>query len=174
MAVARLSGAALRAARRQRGLTRREIATALGVPSPDRIRIWEEEAEQPRPAMLPRLAHLLEVAPIELLTGVGDPPCLSALRLAAGLSRSDVVEASTTLTKMTYLRLDAGSGARRLPPDSVLEEIATILGVPPPAVAAGINQSRQLSRGRSYGQADRTARSSTVGDREQPDELRDE
>lgn len=145
VAVARLRGAALRAARERRGLTRREVATALGVPSADRVRIWEEEAEQPRPAMIPRLAELLEVTPIALLTGVGDPPCLSALRLAAGLSRSDVVEASATLTKMTYLRLDGGSGARRLPPDSVLAELATILDVSPAAVAAGIHQARALT-----------------------------
>jgi transcriptional regulator with XRE-family HTH domain len=145
VAVARFSGAVLRVARERRGLTRHEVAAALGVAAADRIRIWEEEAEQPRPAMIPRLAALLDLAPVELLSEVGDPPCLSALRLAAGLSRSDVVEATATLTKMTYVRLDAGSGARRLPPNSVLEELASILGVEPAAVAAGIDQARAIA-----------------------------
>ena len=143
--MARFSGAALRAARERHGLTRQEIAAALGVAATHRIRIWGDEAEQPRPAMIPRLAALLDLPPVTLLSGVSDPPCPSALRLAAALSRSDVVAASATLTTMTYGRLDTRAGARRSPPTSVLEELASILQVPPAAVAVTIGWAREIA-----------------------------
>lgn len=151
MVVARFSGPALVVARERRGLTRREVAQALRLPVVDRIRIWEDGVEQPRPAMIPQLARILSapsavVSPLDLLTGVGDPPCLSALRLAAGLTAADVVKASQTLTKMTYLRLDAGNGPRRDPPDALVQELAAVLGVDAPSVVSAIRQARVLTR----------------------------
>jgi len=43
---------------------------------------------------------------------------------------------------MTYGRLDAGTGPRRLPHASVLAELARILGVSAEAIAGGIAQAR--------------------------------
>lgn len=142
MSVARFDGVALRTARDHAHLTRGQVAAALAVASPDRVRIWEEGIEQPQPATIPRLAELLDVSPLLLLTGVGEPPCLSALRLAAGLSRTDVVAAATTLTHMTYVRLDSGRGPRRPPQEAVLSELAAILGVSRAAAADAISQAR--------------------------------
>lgn len=159
MVVARFNGPALAAARERRGLTRRDVAQALSLPVVDRIRIWEDGVEQPRPAMIPQLAKILSspgavVSPLDLLTGVGEPPCLSALRLAAGLTAADVVEASQTLTKMTYLRLDSGNGPRRDPPDALVEELVTVLGVEASSVVSAIRQARALTRSTTEPPAD--------------------
>ena len=97
MGVARFNGAAFKAAREQAGLTRAHVADAHALASADRVRIWEEQVEQPKAAMVPKLAGLVGLDPPTLPTGgVGQPPCLSALRLAAGLSRSEMVAAAAT------------------------------------------------------------------------------
>ena len=145
MAVARFSGPAFQRAREAAGLTRAQVAARLDVAAADPVRIWETGVEQPRPALIPRLAALVDVAALDLLEGAGDPPSLSALRLMAGLSRADVVAAATTLTKMTYVRLDAGVGARRLPPPAVVAELADVLGVSPGAVVDGIVSARDYT-----------------------------
>lgn len=142
--MARFDGGRFAAARQAAGLSRRDVADRLGVSQPDRIRIWEEGLEEPRPPMIPRLAGLVAMDSMSLLSGTGEPPSLAALRLAAGLSRADVVAAATTLTTMTYHRLDTGTGARRLPDPATIAELAQILGCSPSAVADGIAQARKL------------------------------
>ena len=142
--VARFAGEAFRRARETARLTRGDLAASLCLSSVDRVRIWEDELEAPRPAMIPEIARVLATPPPKLLRDVGDPPSLSALRLEAGLTGAEVVRRASTLTTMTYHRLDTGRGPQRPPDPAVVAELAAILGVPDEAVAAGIAQAQAM------------------------------
>ena len=112
MEVARVSGERLARARQEAGLTQSELARELGLSSGTRVSLWERGAEQPRPRFIPELARLLGVAPLDLLVGDPDEPIISALRLAAGLTRDEVWERAQ-IAKMTYHRIDRGVGYER-------------------------------------------------------------
>ena len=124
MEVARVSGERLARARQEAGLTQSELAHELGLSSGTRISLWERGAEQPRPRFIPELARLLGVAPLDLLVGDPDEPTISALRLAAGLTRDEVWERAQ-IAKMTYHRIDRGVGVRA-PDPSVVRALSKI------------------------------------------------
>ncbi len=92
----------LLAARKAACLSREDLALALGLSSPARIRVWELGLERPRPRFIPRLAAALDVSPYHLLdVDPGDPP-LAALRLAAGFATNELT--APGLSVMTYGR----------------------------------------------------------------------
>lgn len=82
-------GDTLRTARQARGMTQRDVATALGVKQAS-VQLWESGATKPQPDRLPRLAETLHL-PYELLRDVvlGQPSQFSpeveglAMRLEA-------------------------------------------------------------------------------------------
>lgn len=60
--------AAIRDSRIAAGLTQQELARLVGVAGGDRVSKWECGAAVPRPEALHRLAAVLDVQPIDLLT----------------------------------------------------------------------------------------------------------
>ena len=138
--MARLVGAALARAREAAGLTQPALALELGVSSGTRVSLWERGAEQPQPKFVPMMAQILGVEPLRLLDGDPDQPTISALRLAAGLTRDEVWE-QARITRMTYHRIDRGVGVRA-PDPSVVRAIATLLGVSPEDTLDAIHRAR--------------------------------
>jgi transcriptional regulator with XRE-family HTH domain len=135
-----LRGDRLQAAREAIGLTREELATALELSSPVRIRVWETGLERPRPRFVPRLAAALGVDPLYLLDVDRDDPPLAALRLAAGLATNEVTGAG--LSVMTYVRLEDGRPGAD-PSRRVISAISQVLGVDIPRVEAAVRRSRR-------------------------------
>ena len=133
-------GGRLAEARRAAGLTQAQLAAAVGVSAPERVAQWERGAEQPRPRFVPVLAEVLGLPALELLdVDPADPP-LPALRIAAGLSLTDVKTAAA-LSVMTYQRLESGVGVSD-PGDSAVLAVAGALGIGPDRVRAAIRRSR--------------------------------
>jgi transcriptional regulator with XRE-family HTH domain len=140
LAVARLDGEALARARRAAGLTQPALALELGVSSGTRVWLWERGAEQPRPRFIPQMAKILGVEPLRLLEGDPERPTISALRLAAGLTRDEVWDRAR-ITKMTYHRIDRGVGVRA-PDPSVVRAIAAVLRISEDETLAAIERAR--------------------------------
>jgi transcriptional regulator with XRE-family HTH domain len=127
--------------RQAAGFTQDALALEIGVSSGQRIWQWERGAEQPKPKFVPQLAKVLGVDPMALLDGDPERPTISALRLAAGLTR-DEVWAAAQVTKMTYHRIDRGVGIRPLAP-SVVHAIAQVIGVSEQDIVAAIDRARE-------------------------------
>lgn len=68
----RSTGARIRAARKERGLSQTELAGAVGVTQPT-VANWEHDAHTPRRAALPKLASALAVTPDWILKGAAAP-----------------------------------------------------------------------------------------------------
>jgi transcriptional regulator with XRE-family HTH domain len=68
---------------------------------------------------------MLGIDPLDLLVGDPSVPTISALRLAAGLSREDVWR-QAQISKMTYHRIDRGVGVRR-PDPTIIRSLARVL-----------------------------------------------
>jgi transcriptional regulator with XRE-family HTH domain len=114
----------------------------IGASSKQRVWQWERGAEQPRPRYVPELAKVLAVAPLELLDGDQSRPTISALRLAAGLTRDEVWQRAA-IAKMTYNRIDRGIG-RRPPDPSIVRSLAMVLGATEGEVLAAIERAREV------------------------------
>jgi transcriptional regulator with XRE-family HTH domain len=142
-AVARVDGAVLARAREAAGLSQSALAVRIGASSKQRIWHWERGAEQPHPRFVPRIARVLQVGPLALLDGDPANPTISALRLAAGLTCSDIWR-RTPIAKTTYHRIDRGVGARRTDP-TVLTALAGVLNTPEEDILAAIERARQLA-----------------------------
>jgi transcriptional regulator with XRE-family HTH domain len=140
LAVARLDGEQLARAREAAGLTQPALAAELGVASATRIWLWERGAEQPRPKFVPQMAKILGIKPLNLLEGDPTRPSISALRLAAGLTREEVW-GRARITKMTYYRIDRGVGVRS-PDPSVVRALATVFGIGESETLAAIKRAR--------------------------------
>lgn len=140
LAIARLDGELLARARVAAGMTQPALALELGVSSGTRVWLWERGAEQPRPRFIPQMAKILGVEPLRLLEGDPERPTISALRLAAGLTRDEVWERAR-ITKMTYHRIDRGVGVRA-PDPSVVRSIAAVLRISEDETLAAIERAR--------------------------------
>ncbi len=140
MAAARFDGERLARTRQAAGLSQSALALEIGASSKQRIWQWERGAEQPRPRYIPELAKALDVEPLELLDGNPAQPTISALRLAAGLTRDDVWERAA-ITKMTYNRIDRGVGARQ-PDPSIVRALAQVLRKTEDEILAAIERAR--------------------------------
>ena len=140
MASPGFKGGRLAEAREAAGLTHEQLAAAVGVFGALRARLWERGAEQPRPSLIPLLAHVVQVDPLELLdVDRGDPP-LGALRLAAGLS-SRQMGAAAAMSVMSYHRLENGIG-RAAPGERTVVAVADALNVSVERVEAAIRRTR--------------------------------
>ncbi len=70
-------GGRLSLARDLAGVPLGEIANHLGVAA-DTIQAWETDRDEPRPSLMVRIAGILGVSPMWLITGTGDGPIISA------------------------------------------------------------------------------------------------
>jgi hypothetical protein len=107
-------------------MSRDELARALGLSSPARIRVWELGLERPRPRFVPRLAAAVGVEPLHLLDADPDDPSLAALRVAAGRATNEM--GGHGVSVMTYVRLEDGRPGPE-PSDAVVAAVAEILRV---------------------------------------------
>lgn len=121
---AAFSPAALRSARQQAGVSQAQLATAVGVSDQNRISLWERGLEQPRPGLVPRIAQALGVAAIDLYTVGPDGADLQVLRLAAGLTVSELAHRAG-LAHIRYWRIETG----RAPTDHEVTQLAAALGI---------------------------------------------
>lgn len=140
MAGRKVDGGALRKARRNAGLTLREVAAVVGVASGARVGAWERGLEQPNARFIPLLAKAVNLPTTALLMGEGRNLGLTDLRLARGLSRAELAEAAG-LSKMTYHRLEHGVGTRT-PDQATLSALASALSVSSGDVVQAIFQTR--------------------------------
>lgn len=134
-----VSGTRLVAARLAAGLTQRDIGLMLGV-TQSRVSSWERDEACPRAEQIPRLAYFLGLDALELLGVDPRSPSLTDLRLAAGLSRQALAEA-TGLTLPRYRRLERGS-TRGAIEEGVVLKIAYLLAVPAGMVVEAIELAR--------------------------------
>lgn len=107
MAGARLRGLRVARLRILAGWTQRQLADELGALGRRRVGQWERGLEQPQPRYLPLLAAALQVEPLELLAVDRNDPPLLALRLAAGLTLTEVA-AGSGIPYSSYRRLEHG------------------------------------------------------------------
>jgi len=114
----RVDGAALRRARVNAGLTLREVAAELSVADGARVGAWEHGREQPQPSFIPLLAKALNVPATALLLGKSVKPTLADLRLAKGLTLTEVA-ANAGIPRTTFHRLEQGIATRPLDPATV-------------------------------------------------------
>lgn len=133
-------GAALRAARVQRGLTQHELARRVGVAGGERVSRWELGVTTPRAVTIGRLAAALEVSVDDLVPSDG-AVSLRELRTRAGLAPRDLAEA-THMSVSTIQRWESGRSSRPLP-DPTLQALAKALGVSAEDVAEAISRARQ-------------------------------
>lgn len=135
---------ALRAARERLGVTQHQLARQVGVAGGERISRWELGLDEPRPALLVRLAGILDTTAADLLDVDAEHRDLRALRYCAGLS---VAELSATLhvSARSYLRWESGSWTR--PPSARnLRAIARALGLHPDTAREALELTRGARR----------------------------
>jgi transcriptional regulator with XRE-family HTH domain len=142
MARLRLRGDLLRAARVAVDLSREDVARALGLSSPARVRLWEAGLETPRPRLVPAIANLLAIHPLRLLDVNPDDPPLAALRFAAGRATTEM--SAPGMSVMTYVRLEDGRSGSE-PQAEVVSRLAALLQVDEPVVRSAIRRSRRDS-----------------------------
>jgi transcriptional regulator with XRE-family HTH domain len=94
----------------------------------DRVGLWERGEARPQPRLIPLLAQALQIDPLALLAGTSDPPDLTRLRVAAGLSLEDMA-ARVGIPVSSYHRLERrGAPQDGLEPETV-QALAAVLGV---------------------------------------------
>lgn len=107
---------ALRAVRLAKGYSRGQLAALVRVSSSS-VKAWEIDLRTPRPALIPRLADVLDV-PISTLTGEVWSPgrvlSLRELRLARGLRKEEAAQ-MLGVDRRLLTRVEDG---RLLPPDT--------------------------------------------------------
>jgi transcriptional regulator with XRE-family HTH domain len=116
----------LLAARERAGITRSELGRLIGDRDGARVRSWETGLDQPRPSLIPALAEALDVSPLALLDVDEAAPPLRAVRIAAGLTLTELARRAE-VTYGVCQRLDAG---RMIPSDeSSVARVAGVLGL---------------------------------------------
>jgi len=100
------SGAALRRARVNRGLSHDALGRLTGRARPNLI-AWEQGHYRPTPRLLVILAEALDIDPLDLLDVTEDTATLPDLRGRAGLATVDVAE-HLGVHPSTYRRLERG------------------------------------------------------------------
>jgi len=123
----RVDGAALRRARLSAGLTLREVAAELEVADGARVGAWEHGLEQPHPSFIPKLAKAVNLPVKALLVGKGQEPRLAELRLAKGLTLSELA-ANAGIPRTKCHRLEQGVGTRT-PDQATLSALASALDI---------------------------------------------
>lgn len=129
----------LRDARLAAGLTQVQLAAALGTTRHE-VGRWERGEFVPRPQMIPAVAAVVGLDPLELLEVDPAAPRLEDLRMAAGLSL-DAMSAKIPMVLTTYRDLELGT-VQRDPPPATVKRIAAILAVPTVTVRQAIEEAR--------------------------------
>ena len=140
MAGRKVDGAVLRKARRNAGLTLNEVAEVVGVADGARVSAWEYGLEQPHPSFIPKLAKAVNLPVTALLVGKGLKPRLADLRLAKGLTLSELA-ANAGIPRTTCHRLEQGVGIRT-PDQATLSALALALDSSRDAVLTAILRVR--------------------------------
>lgn len=131
--------------RRAAGWTQAQLATHAGTRL-QRVGEWERGQAQPYAPQLHQLAAALGVPALELLDiDPADPPLL-ALRMAAGLTLSQLADA-TGLPYSTYRRLETGT-IRGAPPDAAVRALAPSLHVSAEQIQRAVAKSQAARRTR--------------------------
>ena len=123
---ARLRGDRVAELRKAAGWLQADLAAELGTRD-RRVGEWERGEQQPQPRSVAELAAVLKVNPLVLLDVDPDDPPLLALRLAAGLTLTEVADASG-VPYSTYRRLEGGL-LRGEPTAPVVKALAPVLQV---------------------------------------------
>ena len=126
MAAARLRGDLVAELRKAAGWLQADLAAQLGTRD-RRVGEWERGEQQPQPRSVAELAAAFQVDPLALLDVDPDDPPLLALRLAAGLTLTEVASASS-VPYSTYRRLEGGL-LRGEPAAPVVKALAPVLQV---------------------------------------------
>ena len=126
MAGARLRGDLVAELRKAAGWLQADLAAELGTRD-RRVGEWERGEQQPQPRSVAELAAAFQVDPLDLLDVDPDDPPLLALRLAAGLTLTEVASASS-VPYSTYRRLEGGL-LRGEPAAPVVKALAPVLQV---------------------------------------------
>jgi len=133
-----ISGAALRAAREDAGLSQNELARRLGMTSGQRISLWERGLARPRTReLLHAAARAVGVPARSLLVAPEDGLTLRWLRFAAGVS-VPTLAAAVHVSAVTVRRWEAGSGA--MPSGRTVAALARALRVPTADVRAALDR----------------------------------
>jgi transcriptional regulator with XRE-family HTH domain len=135
-----VSGEAILTARTNLRLTQHQLARAVGIAGGERVSEWERGVAEPRARLVPKIAEVLGVSPVELLVlpaGVD----LRALRMMAGRSAPEVAT-SVNVSIHTYLRWEAGE---RLPLSDrrILIALGRQLGIPLRDVFDALERTRR-------------------------------
>lgn len=146
MAGARLRGRRVARLRTLAGWTQRELAVELGASDRRRVGQWERGLEQPQPRYLPLLAAALNVEPLELLTVERHDPPLLALRLATGLTLTEVAAASG-IAYSSYRRFEHGLIVA-VPTTATAKALARTFGVTTDEILRAAARSRTEHRPR--------------------------
>ena len=132
----------LRAARLRKELTQHQLARLIGVAGGERISRWELGTSAPRPELLIRLAAVLDIRPVDILTPHPGPPDLRRIRVLAGLSAQELAR-QAHVSVANVQRWETGR-IERIPPRSILERLASVLAVQPSDVEEALQHSRDL------------------------------
>lgn len=97
---------ALQKARTNRGLTQSQVARTLDLSGGERVSEWERGVRSPAVRLIPQLAAVLGVTPLEFLA-LPNGVDLRALRLVVGRTATEVA-AEVHVSPATYLRWESG------------------------------------------------------------------
>jgi transcriptional regulator with XRE-family HTH domain len=101
----RVDGAAVYRARSSTGMTQSQVARTLDLSGGERVSEWERGVRTPAVRLIPQLAAVLGVTPLEFLA-LPNGVDLKALRLAVGRTSAEV--AAEVHVSQTYLRWESG------------------------------------------------------------------
>lgn len=146
MAGARLRGLRVARLRTLAGWSQQQLAAELGVSGRRRVGQWERGLEQPQPRYFPLLAAALQVEPLDLLAIDHNDPPLLALRLAAGLTLTEVAAVSG-IAYSSYHRLEHGLVVGD-PTAATAKALARTLGVTTDQILRAAARSRAEHRPR--------------------------
>ncbi len=132
------SGAALRQARINRGLSHDALGVRTGRSRPNLI-AYEQGRHQPSPRLLVVLAEALDVDPLELLDVDEDTATLPDLRGRAGLETTEVAE-HLGVHPTTYRRLERGTAPLR---QDTAAALARLFATTPARIVNAYQQTRQ-------------------------------
>ena len=129
--------------RKAAGWLQADLAAQLGTRD-RRVGEWERGEQQPQPRFVAKLAAAFQVDPLQLLDVDPDDPPLLALRLVAGLTLTEVADASG-VPYSTYRRLEGGL-VRGAPSASVVMALAAAFQVPVAKLRRALQRSQMDHR----------------------------
>lgn len=124
-----LRGEVLASAREAASMSREQLAVAVRVADEYRVELWEQGVERPQARVIPLLAANLAIDALSLLDGDPRDPDLTHLRVAAGLSLTEMAK-RVGLPITSYHRLERRGASRRGLAEATARAIAAALEIP--------------------------------------------